>query len=87
MCKFYQIIGFPNVIGCIDGTLIQIRKFSKERINAYISRRHKPEVNIMAVCGPDNLILYAVCKWPGSVSDQRVFRESALREKLECGMN
>ena len=39
----------------------------------------------MLVCGPDHLIYYASTRWPGSVNDSRVFRESALRELLETG--
>ena len=37
----------PNIIGCIDGTLITIRKFDRNKIGDYISRRHKPEINVM----------------------------------------
>ena len=40
------VIGFPNVIGCIDGLLITIRKF-KQNIKDYISHRNKPEINVM----------------------------------------
>ena len=44
----YNLTGFPNVIGCIDGSLIMIRKF-KRNIKDYISRRQKPELNIMVL--------------------------------------
>ena len=78
------VLGFPNVIGAIDGTLITIRKF-KKNVKDYISRRKKYELNVMAVCGPDHLIYYCSTRWPGSVNDSRIFAESALRELLESG--
>ena len=81
-----NIVGFPNVIGAIDCTLIPIRKFKKD-IKEYISRRKKCELNVMVVCGPDHLIYYCSNRWPGGVNDSRIFRESAMRELLESGTN
>ena len=47
-CFKYFLSGFPNVIGCIDGSLIGIRKF-KHNMKDYISRRNKADINVMVI--------------------------------------
>lgn len=38
------------------------------------------------VCGPDFCITNVVAKWPGSVHDSRIFKESVLCREFENGM-
>lgn len=38
------------------------------------------------VCGPDFSIKDDVAKWPGSVHDSRIFKETALWREFENGM-
>ncbi|XP_060597844.1 putative nuclease HARBI1 [Ruditapes philippinarum] len=47
--SFYRVSGFPNVIGCIDGTHVQIIKPGGERQRAYINRKRFPSINVMGV--------------------------------------
>ena len=46
---FHSVAGFPNVIGAIDGTLINIVK-PYENPHLYVGRKGLPSINVMAVC-------------------------------------
>ena len=45
---FFDMRGFPNVIGCIDGTLIPIKTPSEDE-PAYVCRKNFHALNIQAV--------------------------------------
>lgn len=49
--QFYRISGFPNVLGCVDGTHVRILKPGRERQKAYINRKRFASINVMAVVG------------------------------------
>lgn len=80
--KFLEIAGFPRVARVVDGTLIPM---DAPTINeaAYVDRKGSHSLNAMVVCGPDLQFFYASAKWPGSVHDSRVLRNSTLYEKWE----
>ena len=82
--KFQEIAQMPNVIGCVDGTLIRIRK-PDENPYEYIGRKHFAAINAMVCCGADNLIYNANAKWPGSTHDAKVFKQSSLAKIMERG--
>lgn len=79
---FSSIAGFPRVAGAVDGTLIPIQspRFSE---NDYVDRHGDHSINAMVVCGPYNEFFYASARWPGSVHDSRVLRNSTLFQKWE----
>jgi hypothetical protein len=82
--KFYREGGIPSVIGCVDGTHIAIsRPTANEK--AFVNRHGYHSINAMVVCGPDMYFYYASARWPGSVSDARVWRNSELVNRLENG--
>lgn len=80
--KFRRVANFPRVAGIIDGTLIPT---DAPTINeaAYVDRKGGHSINAMVVCGPDLQFNYASAKWPGSVHDSRVLRNSTLYQKWE----
>ena len=51
--KFYDIAGFPNVLGCIDGTLIPIKRPPATEEVAYVCRKGYHALNIQAICDAD----------------------------------
>ena len=51
--KFYNIAGFPNVIGAIDGTLIPIRAVGGDEEQIYVSRKGFHALNIQGVVDAD----------------------------------
>ena len=80
--SFYEIAGFPNVIGLIDGTLIKI-KTPAHRPQDFMTRKRFCALNVYICCGPDNRIYDCSVKFPGSVNDSRVFQDTELRRYLQ----
>ena len=76
---FYDINGFPNVIGAIDGTLIPIKGPSVDE-PAYVCRKGFHVINIQAGCDARLRLLNIVVKWPGSTHDSYI-----LEEMPNCG--
>lgn len=74
----------PSVCACIDGTHIPILAPS-ENESQFVNRHDVHSLNCMLVCGPNLKIFYASCRWPGSVHDSRVLRNSNLFERFESG--
>lgn len=72
----------PFVCGAIDGTLIGI-KLPKEKKDL-VDRHGNHTINVMAVCDPKKMrFLLVFANLPGSVSDARVLRKSALYRRFE----
>ena len=82
--QFHGIAGFPQVIGCVDGTLIKIDRPTENEAN-FVDRFGNHSLNCMVVCGPDCSFYYVSARWPGSVNDARVLRNSSLNERMEGG--
>ena len=82
--KFMELGGFPNVAGCIDGSLIPIDAPTHNE-PAFVDRHGTHSVNALMVCGPDMSFYYVSAKWPGAVHDSRVLRNSTLCQKFENG--
>ncbi|KAI0230394.1 hypothetical protein LSAT2_019259 [Lamellibrachia satsuma] len=80
--KFYYTNGFPNVVGSIDGTQICIQAPS-ENEHAFINRKGYHSINVQVMCDEDLLFINYIAKWPGSVHDARVLRESSLFDAFE----
>ena len=53
---FYQLGGFPNVIGCIDGTHIRIQAPAEDE-KSFVNRMNFHCINVMAVCGDKGIQL------------------------------
>ncbi|XP_061162901.1 putative nuclease HARBI1 [Saccostrea echinata] len=79
---FYQIAGFPNVIGAIDGTLIPIMA-PKENEPEYVCRKGFHAMNVQVVADASLRFTNIVCKWPGSVHDSFIFANSELKDHME----
>lgn len=72
------------VCGCVDGTLINILAPSQDEFQ-YVDRKSDHSINAMFVCGPNLRFFAASVRWPGSVHDARVFRNSAIGQRFEGG--
>lgn len=83
---FSCVAGFPRVAGAVDGTLIPIQapRFNE---NDFVDRHGNHSINSMVVCGPNHEFFYASARWPGSVHDNRVLRNSTLFPKWEIHGN
>uniref|UniRef100_A0A8C2ISN3 Putative nuclease HARBI1 n=1 Tax=Cyprinus carpio TaxID=7962 RepID=A0A8C2ISN3_CYPCA len=68
--SFFLLRNMPNTIGAIDCT-------------HFINRKGRHSINVQLVCDADLIITNCVVKWPGSVHDARILRESALYRDLQ----
>ncbi|KAM7423433.1 hypothetical protein PAMA_011138 [Pampus argenteus] len=82
--EFHRIAGFPNVIGCIDGTHIPITAPSHNEAD-YVNRKSIHSINVQIICDAAHIISNVEAKWPGSVHDSRIYRESNLSARLQHG--
>ena len=79
--QFQQKFGFPQVIGCIDGTHIPIKQPS-ENAHDYFSYKLCYSLNCQAICNAFGQFINVEIKWPGSVHDARVFANCDVQKAL-----
>lgn len=79
---FYNLAGFPNVIGVVDCTHIAIAPPSESE---HIFRNSKMfhSINVQIICDADNIITNAIVKYPGSTQDAFIFQQSLICSKLK----
>lgn len=74
----------PNVLGCVDGSLVAIRRPSENEA-AYTCRHHYPAINVQGVCSEDKKFLNIVANWPGATHDAFIWRQCNLNQQLANG--
>ena len=78
----FSVAHFPGVIGCIDCTHIRIQAPSVNE-GEFVNRKGYHSINIQLICDADLKVIDAVIKWPGSVHDARILRQSAVYQAFE----
>ena len=82
--KLHENNSFPCVEGIVDGTHIPILRPNIQE-EAYVNRKDFHSINVQ-ICGNGDLqIIDVVAKWPGSVHDSRILKNSKLYEKFREG--
>ncbi|KAJ3644013.1 hypothetical protein Zmor_026690 [Zophobas morio] len=84
--KFFEIRGFPCVIGAIDGTHIPIQSPGGHLAETYRCRKGFFSLNVQVVCDAELQIRHIIARWPGSVHDSTIFNDCPLPPELERGM-
>ncbi|KAK0138383.1 putative nuclease HARBI1 [Merluccius polli] len=51
----------------------------------YVNRKSIHSINVQIICDAAHIISNVEAKWPGSVHDARIYRESNLSNRLQCG--
>ncbi|XP_064643088.1 putative nuclease HARBI1 [Lineus longissimus] len=83
--RFYEVAGFPGVIGLIDGIHVPISCPSIEDAEIFRNRKRIYSINVQGISGPDMEFTNIVARWPGSTHDSRIFENSAVCMKYENG--
>ncbi|XP_026286077.1 uncharacterized protein LOC113211807 [Frankliniella occidentalis] len=79
--NFYDMYGYPSVLGCIDGTHIRMTA-PLEQPQRYVNRHHDYSVLVQAVCDHRLLFRDIFVGQPGAVGDVRMFQRSPLGIQL-----
>lgn len=69
---------FPNVIGILDCTHIQIKKPPGAHGDEFVNRKNDTSLNCQATCDANEMFTSFNCCWPGSVHDSRIWRNSDI---------
>lgn len=75
--------GFPDCIGIVDGTHLNLDLKPVVEGEAYFSRKSRYGISSMVVCTVDFRIIYTCTGAPASVHDTRVWRNSHLARNIE----
>ncbi|XP_048781336.2 putative nuclease HARBI1 [Ostrea edulis] len=67
---FSTIAGFPNILGCIDGTQIRMKHPKQNEVD-YMNRKGYHSLNVQMCCDETFKLTSCVASWPGSVHDSR----------------
>ena len=81
---FYQVAGFPSVIGCIDGSHIPIVAPHEDEF-AYVNPKKFHSINVQAICDSNLVFMSVVAKWPGSNNDSFILLTSAIHDQSKSG--
>lgn len=75
------MFGYPNCIGAIDGTMIEVRVPDEHRID-YWSRKHMTAVNLTAVCSAYKTYTYINVGHTARSNDAHIFASSSLARDI-----
>ena len=79
---FYEIAGFPSVIGCIDCTHVRIKTPNENEMD-YVNRKSFHSINVQAITDHHCCFINVEARWPGSTHDSFIFRNSAVKQHLD----
>jgi len=83
---FLRVSGFPGIVGSIDGTHVSVTRPVRNAAQ-YRNRHHHYSLNVKAVIDNNLLVRDLTVGEVGSMTDNRVFRRSALCRDLVLGAN
>ncbi|XP_061919295.1 putative nuclease HARBI1 [Entelurus aequoreus] len=83
---FFDIAGFPQVVGVIDCLHVPLQSSLGENVRDFLNRKSFRSLNVQMTCDHNCLLTSMDARWPGSVEDCRIFRESTLCQRFQQGM-
>jgi hypothetical protein len=82
---FFQIAGFPRVVGAVDCTHVSIQSPGGPTAELYRNRKGYFSINVQAICDSELKLLHIISRWPGSVHDSTIFNDSPLPVEFRMG--
>ena len=79
--RYLEANGFPQCVGVIDETHVEIAEPS-EHYSDFINRKGYFSLNVQVVCDYKYCFQDIVVKWPGSVHDARLFLNCSINRML-----
>ena len=74
--------GFPDVLGAIDGTSINIVTPAHKLKSTYVNRHDNPSMTLQAICLHNKLFVDVFTGMPGKIHDARVLKLSDINHRL-----
>lgn len=81
--SFFDVAGFPSVIGCIDCTHIRILAPKNKIERDYVNRKCFHSINVQAIVDDRGKFLNIVAKWPGCTHDAFILKNSDVYRAFE----
>lgn len=84
--EFFEVAGFPQVVGAVDGTHVEIHgcDYGPDEY-IYVNRKNKHSINVQLICDANYKIINVVSRWPGSTHDSRILQSSRIGQLFESG--
>ena len=76
----FSVKGFPNTLGVIDGTQINILAPVGERERNFVNRKNQHSINCQVICDAQCKIINFVSKWPGNTHDSFIWEQCRICE-------
>ena len=83
--EFHALRGFPNVLGAIDCTHIEILAPEKQIEADYVNRKGRHSINVQAVCNARLEFINVFAAFPGRVHDSFIWNQSQIKLRLNEG--
>lgn len=80
--QYLQISGFPNVLGCIDGSYIPIRSPKDKISSTYANRHDYPSITLQGICDAKLRFLDVYTGVPSKIHDSRIFKLSFISKEI-----
>ncbi|XP_077280434.1 uncharacterized protein LOC143907491 [Temnothorax americanus] len=77
------VAGFPNVIGCVDGTSIKVRTPAHKIKSTYVNRHDIPAITLQGICDARKRFIDVFTGIPGKIHDSRVLKLSDINDNLQ----
>ncbi|XP_036340767.1 putative nuclease HARBI1 [Rhagoletis pomonella] len=81
--QFYEVCGFPGILGVMDGSHIKIVAPKADNESAYYCRKGGHSINLLLICDSKYTIRYANAKFPGTSHDSYIWRCTQLQNYLK----